>query len=228
MIHAPRHILAVAIALGLVNAPLAQAQNGNGDPPLANTIFDDKMLVDGYAKKYQDLPKETLLAMIRDDTLTPYRSAGAIRLFKDKYSKDVVSNERKIIEKILLRRLHRTDSPFVEVEIMHTLCLMDRYRYFVSMAPALVLKLDHYNTAVNDIAFEHLNQLITAESSRAREARAIFNTLRKTLFLSRKRLVDIKEPDARLSKKLKLLRWSIKVLGNQELKKLPKEVINLL
>lgn len=228
MTRVKQHILAASLAMGLISAPLAWAQNGNGDLPSANTIFDDKMLVDGYAKKYQNLPKETLLAMIRDDTLTTYRSAGALRVFKEKYSREVVSNEKKIIEKILLRRLHRTDSPFVEVEIMHALCLMDRYRYFRTMAPALVLKLDHYNTAVNDIAFEHVNQLITAENNRSREARVIFNTLRKTLFLSRKRLMDVKEPDARLSKKLKLLRWSIKVLGNQELKKLPKEVINLL
>jgi hypothetical protein len=224
----PSGIFPVAIALGILSAPCAYAQNGNGGLSPANTIFDDKMLIEGYTKKYSNLPKETLLAMIKDDTLTPYRSAGAVRVFKEKFSREVVSNEKRIIEKIMLRRLHRTDSPFVEVEIMHTLCLMDRYRYFNSMAPALVLKLDHYNTAVNDIAFDHLNQLIVMENNRAREARAIFNTLHKMLFLSRRRLVDVKEPDPRLSNKLKLLRWSIKVLGNQELRELPKEVINLL
>lgn len=203
-------------------------QNGRGQPPAANTIFDDQMLLNGYTEKYGDLSKEILLAMIKDDTLTPYRSAAAVRVFKQKFSSEVVSREKKVIEKTLLRRLHRTDSPFVQVEIMHTLCQMDRYRYFKSMVMALIQKLDHYNVAVNEIAFENLNQIIKAGSNRNREARIVFNTLRKMMFLSRKRLATVKEPDAKLAKKLKLLRWSIKVLGNQELKKLPKEVINLL
>jgi hypothetical protein len=203
-------------------------RNGHSQPPTANSIFDDQMLLNGYTEKYSDLSKEILLAMIKDDTLTSYRSAAAVRVFKNTFSDEVVSREKKIIEKILWRRLHRTDSPFVEVEIMHTLCNIDRYHYFKSMVPALIQKLEHYNSAVNDIAFDYLNQIIEAGSNRNREARIVFNTLRKILFLSRKRLADIKEPDAKLAKKLKLLRWSIKVLGNQELKKLPKEVINLL
>jgi len=203
-------------------------QNGRGQAPPANTIFDDQMLLKGYTEKYSDLSKEILLAMIKDDTLTSYRSAAAIRVFRKKFSSEIVSREKKIIEKTLLRRLHRTDSPFVQVEIMHTLCQMDRYHYFKSMVPALIQKLDHYNTAVNEIAFDSLNEIIEAGSNRNREARIVFNTLRKILFLSRKRLATVKEPDAKLAKKLKLLRWSIKVLGNQELKKLPKEVINLL
>lgn len=196
--------------------------------PLTNTIFDDQVLLEGYTKKYSDYSKETLLAMIKDETLTPYRSAAAVRVFQEKYSAEVVSNEKKKIEKILLRRLHRTTSPFVQVEIMYTLCQMDRYRYFKSMAPALTQKLNHYNAAVNENAFHGLNKLIESGSNRHQEARIIFNTLRKILFLSRKRLEEVKEPDPPLAMKLKLLRWSIKVLGNQELKKLPKEVINLL
>ena len=203
-------------------------QNGHGQAPPANTIFDDQMLLKGYTEKYSNLSKEILLAMIKDDTLTPYRSASAVRVFRKKFSSEVVSREKKIIEKILLRRMHRTDSPFVQVEIMHTLCQMDRYRYFKSMVPALIQKLDHYNAAVNETTFDSLNQIIKTGNNRNREARIAFNTLRKTLFLSRKRLATVKEPDAKLAKKLKLLRWSIKVLGNQELKKLPKEVINLL
>jgi len=196
--------------------------------PLNHSIFDDQMLLEGYTKKYSDFSKEILLAMIKDDTLTPYRSASAVRVFREKFSGEVVSHEKKRIEKVLLRRLHRTDSPFVQVEIMHTLCQMDRYRYFKSMAPALTQKLNHYNTAVNENAYNSLNAIIDAGSNRKSEARIIFNTLRKILFLSRKRLEVITEPDPQLTKKLKLLRWSIKVLGNQELKKLPKEVINLL
>jgi len=106
--------------------------------PSNHTIFDDQMLLEGYTKKYSDFSKETLLAMIKDDTLTPYRSTAAVRVFQEKYSGEVVSNEKKRIEKILLRRLHRTDSPFVQVEIMHTLCQMDRYKYFKSMAAAVL------------------------------------------------------------------------------------------
>jgi len=196
--------------------------------PPTRTIFDDQMLLNGYTEKYSNLPKETLLAMIKDETLTSYRSAAAIKVFREKFSGEIVSREKKITEKVLLRRLHRADSPFVQVEIMHTLCQMDRYRYFKSMVPALIQKLSHYNATVNEIAFESLNHIIKTGSNRHREARIVFNTLRKILFLSRKYLETVKEPDSQLTKKLKLLRWSIKVLGNQELKKLPKEVINLL
>jgi hypothetical protein len=205
------------------------AENGESHKPAsANTIFDDQMLLKGYTEKYKNLSKDILLEMIQDETLTSYRSAAAVRVFKEKFCEEIVSREKKIIEKILLRRLNRTDSPFVQIEILHTLCLMDRYRFFPSMVPALIQKLDHYNSAVNELAFESINQIIATGSNRTREARIVFNTLRKILFLSRKRLENIQEPDAKLTKKLKLLRWSIKVLGNQELAKLPKEVINLL
>ncbi|MBN1870074.1 MAG: hypothetical protein JW847_05825 [Candidatus Omnitrophica bacterium] len=225
-------ILASAVIAGAQNVyeytSETIAQNGTGHPPAANTIFDDQMLLKGYTEKYRDLSLEILLAMIEDDTLTSYRSAAAVRVFKEKFSGEVVSREKIIIEKILLRRLHRTDSPFVEVEIMHTLCQMDRYHYFKSMVPALIQKLDHYNAAVNEVAFDSLNRIVESGSNRNREARIVFNTLRKTFFLSRKRLATVKEPDTKLAGKLKLLRWSIKVLGNQELKKLPTEVINLL
>lgn len=203
-------------------------QNGVSHGPESNTIFDDQMLLKGYTEKYSALSKEILLEMIKDDTLTPYRSAAAVKVFRTQFADEVVSREKNIIGKFLLRRLHRTDSPFVEVEVLHTLCQMDRYHYFKSMVPALIQKLDHYNTAVNDLAFNALNETIAAGSNRNREARVVFITLRKMLFLSRKRLATVDEPDVRLSQKLKLLRWSIKVLGNQELKKLPKEVINLL
>jgi len=154
--------------------------------------------------------------------------AAAVRVFKDQFSKEVFNREKKIIEKILLRRLNRTDSAFVQVEIMHTLCRMDRYKYFNSMAPALMQKMNHYNDTVNEMAYFGLNDIIESGNNRAREARIIFNTLRKVLFLSRRRLAKVTEPDTRLLQKLKILRWSIKVLGSRELKRLPKEVINLL
>ncbi len=191
-------------------------------------IFDDKMLLEGYTRKYQELPQETILEMIKDDTLSSYRMAAAIHVFREKFSVEVVSNAKVQIEKILLRRFNRTDSSFVQVEIMATLCQMDRYRYFKAMVPALVQKLDHYNDTVNEMAFNSLNSLLEAGTKRPREARIVFNTLRKVLFLSRKRLANITEPGPKLTRKLKLLRWSIKILGIQEIDKLPKEVINLL
>jgi len=192
------------------------------------TIFDDKMLLAGYANKHKDTSKEILIEMIKDDNLSSYKSAAAVRVFKEKFASEVFAKEKKIIEKTLLRRLNRTTSPFVEVEIMHTLCRMDRYRYFNSMAPALLQKLNHYNTTINEMAFVALTDLIETGNNRTREARIIFNVLRKMLFLSRKKLENISEPGPKLSKKLQILRWSIKVLGSQELKRLPKEVINLL
>ena len=191
-------------------------------------IFDDIVLLEGYRKKYRHLSKDVLLAMIQDETLNSYKTSAAVRVFSDIYSQEVVSREKKLVEKILLRRLNRTDSPFIQVEILYALCRLDRYKYFKPMVPDLIQKLNHYNTAVNELAFENLKQLIAEGNNRPREARIIFNTLRKILFLSRKHLAQMTEPDPKLSKMLELLRWSIKVLGRLELKKLPKEVLHLL
>ncbi|MBU1995694.1 MAG: hypothetical protein KKF78_00890, partial [Candidatus Omnitrophica bacterium] len=192
------------------------------------SVFDDRMLLDGYAQKYSALPQEILIEMIKDDTLNSYKIAAAVRVFNNNFSNELVSREKKIAEKFLLRRLSRTESPFVQVEIMLALCRMDRYRYFNSMIPPLIQKLNHYNSIVNELASSSLDTLIKEGSNRSREARIVFNTLRKILFLSRKRLEKVTAPDPKLSRKLKLLRWSIKVLGTQELKRLPKEVLNLL
>lgn len=189
---------------------------------------DDKTILEELSKEYLELSEEIITAMIKDDTLSAYKSAAAIRVFKLRYSKDLVGRDKKEIEKLLLWRLNRTESPFVEVEIMHTLCIMDRYRYFDSMVPALIQKLEHYNSAVSDFAFSALNDIIGVGNNRTREARIVFNTLRKILFLSRMRLAAVTEPSPRLKQKLHLLRWSIKILGSQELKKLPREVISLL
>ncbi|MFC1510349.1 hypothetical protein ACFL49_01695 [Candidatus Omnitrophota bacterium] len=195
---------------------------------LSSTIFDDKKLLDGYAEKYKELPKEILLKMIKDDTLSGYKSAAAVKVFNDRFGAEVVSREKKIVEKILLRRLNRTDSPFVHVEIMHTLCCMDRYKYFKSMVPALIQKLNHYNSTVNELAFSNINSIIEKGTNRSREARIVFNVLRKMMFLSRKRLGTVTEPDTQLKQRLELIRWSIKVLGTEELRKLPKETLPLL
>ena len=192
------------------------------------TIFDDQKLLDGYTEKYREFPKETILEMIKDDTLSSYQMAAAIRVFKENFSEEVVSREKKIFEKFLLRRFSREDSPFVQVEIMHALCRMDRYRYFDSMVPALIQKLDHYNPTVSELAFNDLDDLTATSKNRTREARIVFETLRKVLFLSRKRLENVTDPGPKLAQKLKLLRWSIKILGTEELQRLPKEVINLM
>lgn len=193
-----------------------------------DTIFDDLKLLAGYSEKYKDLPKEILMEMINDSTLTSYKSAAAVREFRVNYADEIVSREKRGVEKALLRRFDRADSPFVQIEIMYTLNSIDRYRYFKSMTPALIQKLNHYNDAVNELAFQYLEEIIESSNNRAREAVIIFNTLRKMLFLSRNRLNNIGTPGQRLSRKLKILRWSIKVLGNSYLKKLPKEVIGLL
>jgi hypothetical protein len=191
-------------------------------------IFDDNLLLNGYSKKYENIPKGILLEMIRDETLTSFKTAAAVRVFRQKYISEVVSKEKKYVKKTLIQRLKKTESPFVQVEIMITLCHLDRYDYFKETVPELIKKLNHYNDAVNNIAFEGLESIIDQGNNRAREARIVFNTLRKVLFLSRKRLANIDEPSSRLAQKLKLLRWSIKILGTQELKKLSKEVLNLL
>ena len=126
-------------------APAVTGADTSGSKEQPFPIFDDKMLLEGYAKRYKDLSKDILLEMIKDDTVTSYKMAAAIRAFRENYSDEVVSHEKSGIEKILLRRLNRTDSSFVQVEVMYTLCVLDRYRYFPSMVPPLIQKLDHYN-----------------------------------------------------------------------------------
>lgn len=223
-------ILAGGVAASAQNANpvLIDGYEQEKESMQGTVIFDDRMLLDQYVKKYELLPKEIIVEMVKDETLTPYKNAAAIKVFRDVHAKDLFLREQRIMEKVLLRKLNREDAPFVEVEIMHTLCKIDRYRYFKSMVPILIQKIDHYNTTVSELAYESLNDVIETGSNRPREARIVFNTLRKVLFLTRKRLVNVKEPSPQLSKKLKLLRWSIKVLGTQELQRLPKEVINLL
>ena len=193
----------------------------------SGAIFDDKALLDGYTQKYANEPRDILLAMIADDSLGSYKCTAAVRVFKEKYANEVLSHEKANILRILIRRLNRTDSAFVQVEIMDTLVVLDRYQYFDSMVPALIQKMDHYNSVVSRNAYQDLVE-ITKDSLYPREARIVFETLRKIFFLSRNRLQDITTPDERLQQKLDLMRWSIRILGTQELKRLPSEVINLL
>jgi hypothetical protein len=193
----------------------------------SGAIFDDKLLLQGYTQKYEDESRDILLAMIADDSIGSYKCTAAVRVFKEKFANEVLSNEKSNIIKTLIRRLNRSDSPFVQVEIMHTLIVLDRYQYFDSMVPALIQKMDHYNPVVSNMAYEDLLE-ITKDSLYPREARIVFDTLRKIFFLSRNRLQTITTPDENLRQKLDLLRWSIRILGTQELKRLPSEVINLL
>lgn len=206
---------------------MAQNNPVEGSDLGKEAVFDDLTLINGYTDKYATESKNTLIAMIDDDSLGAYRITAAVRVFKQKYGADIFKDEKPTIIKSLLRRLNRTDSPFVQVEIMHTLVVLDRYQYFESMVPTLIQKLDHYNRVVSALSYENLED-ITKSSTRPREARVVFNSLRKIFFLSKKRLANVTTPEARLKRKLTLLRWSIKVLGTQLLKSLPPEVINLL
>jgi hypothetical protein len=193
----------------------------------SGAIFDDKALLNGYTQKYQSEPRDILLAMIADDSLGSYKCTAAVRVFKQKFAGQVLSKEKPNILKILIHRLKGSDSPFVQVEIMHTLVVLDRYQYFDTMVPALIQKMDHYNPVVSDMAYNELQQ-VTQDSLYTREARIVFETLRKILFLSRNRLQNITASNENLRHKIELLRWSIRILGTQELKRLPSEVINLL
>jgi len=56
----------------------------------------------------------------------------------------------------------------------------------------------------------------------------VLNTLRKVFFLSRKKLNKTEADRPATKEKIKILRWSIKVLGSQEIRTLPAEVIPLL
>jgi len=192
------------------------------------TIFDDTLLMEGFTQRYQQESKDTLFAMIQDETLEDIKIAAAVKAFRLKYALTIFSKEKEAAAHLLLRQFNRTDSAFIAVEIMHTLCLMDRYKYFDAFTPQLIQKLDHYNDTINAAAYAAITEIIEKGNNRAREARIIFNTLRKILFLSRRRLAIVKQPDERLSQKLKILRWSIKVLGSQEIKRLPKEMWHLL
>ncbi|MDP8265132.1 MAG: hypothetical protein P9M12_06635 [Candidatus Aceula lacicola] len=191
-----------------------------------HSLLDDKKLLGGYSKRYADEPKDVLLAMINDETLSPYQTAAAVRVFRENFSQIIFSREKKLALRSLIRRLSRTDSIFVKIEIMYTLCEMDKYKYFKSMVPNLIRAMDHYNKTANELAFTYINNIISGQN-RTREARIVFNTLRRILFLSRKKLRNVINPNKRLKQKIELLRWSIKILGNQELKRLPPEALHL-
>ncbi len=225
-----KFLKSLILILSLLPISLVMAQQNeiiDQEDIASGAIFDDKALLDGYVQKYADEPQEILLAMVADDALGAYKTAAAIKVFKEACAPEILAKEKPAIIKLLIRRLNRSDSPFVQVEIMHTLVVIDRYQYFESMVPALIQKMDHYNPVVSKEAYNGVQDIIKGDP-RAREARIIFNTLRKILFLSRNKIQNITVPDAKLRQKITLLRWSVKVLGTQELKRLPSEVISLL
>ena len=193
----------------------------------SDAVFDDRAMINGYTDKFSEQSQDVLLSMIADDSIGPYRCAAAVRVFKQKYAKEILSAQRAGVVKIFLRRLNHTDSPFVQVELLNALIVFDRYQYFGSMMPTLIQKLDHYNAVVRDLAYSDIQEIIK-DDQRTREARIVFNTLRKILFLSRNRLNNVDKPDVKLRQKISILRWAITVLGTSELKRLPPEVIRLL
>ncbi|HQL41292.1 MAG TPA: hypothetical protein PLO93_03250, partial [Candidatus Omnitrophota bacterium] len=67
------------LSLALIALSYAQSDN-------PSAMFDDKQLLEGYAAQYADEPKDVLLAMINDDTLSAFRSAAAVRVFNQKFS----------------------------------------------------------------------------------------------------------------------------------------------
>ena len=222
------YFLLLFLTLALSQPLWAQDEDDINQEDIASgAIFDDKALLEGYTQKYAGETRDILLAMIADESLGAYKCTAAVRVFKEKYANGVLSREKANILRILIRRLNRSDSPFVQVEIMHTLVVLDRYQYFESMVPALIQKMDHYNLVVSEMAYKDLLG-ITKDSLYPREARIVFETLRKILFLSRNRLQNITTVNQNLRQKLDLLRWSIRILGTQELKRLPSEAINLL
>jgi len=220
-------VILLLLYFSLANNGLAQSAAVEGTELGGNAVFDDRALINGYTDKLANEDKDTLIAMMADDSVGPYKSTAAIRVFKQKFGPVILSNEKAAVIKILVRKLNRADSPFVQVEIFHTLIMLDRYQYFETMMPSLIQKLDHYNAVVRALAYDNIEDIIK-DDDRTREARLVFNTLRKIFFLSRNRLNNVQVIDEQLKHKIKLLRWAIKMLGTQELKRLPSEVIRLL
>ncbi|MBI5416008.1 MAG: hypothetical protein HZA29_04250, partial [Candidatus Omnitrophica bacterium] len=103
------------LASALVPGVYAQGALGHpGQEDISGqAIFDDRQLLDGYAQKYADLPKDVVVEMLKDDTLNSYKTAAAIHVYKEKYSNEAVAREKNQMERILIRRLKLTDSPFV-------------------------------------------------------------------------------------------------------------------
>lgn len=190
--------------------------------------FNDQLMINGYAQKYEDRPLSVIFAMLRDDTLSPIKTAAATLVLREVYSDQLFKEDKILAEKILWRRLNRTESSFVQVEAMHTLCRLNRYQYFKPLVPALILKMEHYDPTVKEMAARAILDIIDHGKDTAWEARIVFQTQRKVFFLNRNKLAEAARQDPIFKEKIKILKWTIKILGSEELKALPKELIPLL
>ncbi len=218
------------IAVCLLVSCLASSVGAQASAPLsvAADIFDDKALIVGYTAKLSTATKDLLLAMINDDELNIHKKTAAVVVFRQKFASQAVSKEKSIVERVFLRQLQRINSVYFQIEIMRALLIIDRYRYFDSMMPLLIQRMDHYEPYVNELAYAAIEDILSVGNQRPREARIVLNTLRKIFFLTRKKIAKEDPSQAKLRNKLQLLRWSIKVLGVDELKSLPPEVISLM
>src|SRR5208283_4649289 len=105
------YFLLLLLTLFFPNPAWSQDKDDINPTDIASgAIFDDKALLEGYAQKYADENKDILLAMIADDSLGAYKCTAAVRVFKEKYANEVLSNEKTNIIRILIRRLNRSDS----------------------------------------------------------------------------------------------------------------------
>ena len=125
--------LTVLLLLGLSNyARAAEGDPVEGADLGSEAIFDDRALINGYTDKFAKENKDILLAMINDESLGAYKTAAAVRVFKQRFAEEIFKAEKPPIIKLLIRRLNRSDSAFVKVEIMHTLCYIYMYSYFIA------------------------------------------------------------------------------------------------
>ncbi|MBL8013309.1 MAG: hypothetical protein JNN05_05625 [Candidatus Omnitrophica bacterium] len=228
MISVKTYILITLLLVACLPRTVLAAEENIPARVLEEAMFDDRLIFNGYVSKFKEKSKEVIVAMMNDTTVSGFQLAAVLSIFRDDIADQAVGAEKNSYEKTLLRILAHEDSPFVQAQTMSALIALDRYKYFKVYVPKVIEKLDHYNDAVVEIAYADLTIIVSKSTARTREARIIFNTLRKMLFLSRKKLESINEPDEKLRKKLDLLFWTIKVLGTQELNQLPPEVIRLL
>jgi len=77
------YILVLFLSLFMTAALWAQDKDDINPADIASgAIFDDKALLEGYTQKYADETRETLLAMINDDSLGSYKCTAAVRVMK--------------------------------------------------------------------------------------------------------------------------------------------------
>src|ERR1700689_2360464 len=91
----------ILLSLCFAHPAWAQDKDDINESNIASgAIFDDKALLEGYTEKYEDESRDTLLAMIADDSLGEYKCTAAVRVFKEKFADEVLSNEKANIIRI--------------------------------------------------------------------------------------------------------------------------------